>query len=116
MADENKPEQSPLETVKKIFVELVTLNIITAVGDVDVTAKELTIKPGAKVLWTAIDMLQGDIKTSIHPDFAGETGKELREFHASREQEGHAIIRNNIEALEKLAKLIESLRKSEAKK
>ena len=113
MAEESKPKTA-LDTLKQVFDNLVTLNIVTAVGDVEIGDgkggdQRLTIKPGAKVLWTAIDMLEGDIKTSIHPDFAGESGKELRAFHASREQQGQAIIKNNIEALEKLLALIEGL-------
>jgi hypothetical protein len=115
MANENESKpKNPLDTLKQIFDNLVTLNIVTAVGDVDITTgkdggQKLAIKPGTKVLWTAIDMLEGDIKTSIHPDFAGDAGKELRAFHASREQQGQAIIKNNIEALEKLLVLIEDL-------
>src|SRR5262249_48540951 len=67
MADESKPKTA-LDTLKQIFDNLVTLNIVTAVGDVDISTgkdgdQKVTIKPGAKVLWTAIDMLQGDIKT-----------------------------------------------------
>jgi hypothetical protein len=113
MADDSN-SRTALDTLKQIFDNLVTLNIVTAVGDVDIATgkggdQRLTIKPGAKVLWTEIDMLEGDIKTSIHPDFAGDAGKELRAFHASREQQGQAIIKNNIEALEKLLVLIEDL-------
>lgn len=118
MADESKPSasdvKSPIDTLKQIFDSLVTLNIVTSVGDVDISpvpagAQRLSIRPGAKVLWTSINMLEGDIKTSIHPDFAGDAGKELRAFHASRELQGQAIIKNNLEALEKLLALIATL-------
>lgn len=103
--------KSPLETLRQIFDNLVTLNVVTAVGDVDLSAQttgdqRIVIKPGAKVIWSSFDMVEGDIKTVIDPDFAGDAGKELRAFHEAREKQAQSIIKDNIDSLEKLLKLM----------
>jgi hypothetical protein len=58
------------------------------------------------VIWTAIDLVQGDITTVIDPEFQGEAGKELRDFHKSRETQGLEIMRGNISALKELVSLL----------
>ncbi|HET9932579.1 MAG TPA: hypothetical protein VFQ35_17875 [Polyangiaceae bacterium] len=94
--------------------ELVTLNIVTAVGaaklDVksgDASGTKVDVVDGStKVIWTAINLAQGDITTVIDPEFQGDAGKELREFHKSRETQGLEIIRGNISALKELVSLL----------
>lgn len=96
--------------------QLVTLNIVTAVGaaKVDIKSDEaggaatkIEVGDGStKVIWTAINLAQGDITTVIDPEFQGESGKELREFHKSRETQGLEIIRGNISALKELVSLL----------
>jgi hypothetical protein len=97
--------------VEKALEELVTLKIVTAVGEMEVDVNEgrrasVTALSKSKVIWTSIDLLQGDILTVIHPDYEGEAGKELREFHKARETQGIAIIKENVAALRDLVKLL----------
>jgi len=94
---------------------LVTLNVVTAVGaaTVDIsndgakTTNKIALVGGSnKVIWTAIDLVQGDITTVIDPEFQGDAGKELRDFHKSRETQGLEIMRGNISALKELVTLL----------
>lgn len=97
---------------------LVTLEIITAVGHVrlkpdaestgenDRDYPDIDYERDPKMILTKIDLLQGDIKTVYNEEFVTGNYKDLREFHAEREKEGHRIIMQNISVLEKLLKLI----------
>lgn len=107
--------------------QLVTLNIVTAVGaakvvmtseasggakvvmtrEADGAATKIVGGEGTtKVIWTTINLAQGDITTVIDPEFQGDSGKEIREFHKSRETQGLEIIRGNISALKELVSLL----------
>ena len=101
--------------VEQALEELVTLNIVTAVGEAQIETKQIdgglerrsiTVSGKNKVIWTSIDMLQGDITTVIDPELQGDAGKELREFHKGREAQGIAILRENIGALRDIVKLL----------
>ncbi|MFZ5891743.1 MAG: hypothetical protein ACOY0T_11870 [Myxococcota bacterium] len=105
-----------IKQVEKSLERLVNLNVVTAVGSAKVEIKseqgsgastsiELT-GPSTKVIWTAINLAQGDVTTVIDPDFQGDGGRELREFHKSRESQGLEIIRGNISALKELVSLL----------
>lgn len=96
--------------------QLVTLNIVTAVGTAKVDIKsdesggaltKLEVgDAGTKVIWTAINLVQGDITTVVDPEFQGDAGRELREFHKSRESQGLEIMHRNISALKELVSLL----------
>ncbi len=96
---------------------LVTLEIVTAVGQVhpelsdsaeDAGKRPLEIdySKNPKMILTRINLLQGDVTTIYHEEFVTGEYQALREFHAAREKEGHHIVMQNIEVLERLLKLI----------
>ena len=99
---------------------LVTLEIITAVGPVQMGPKpdsleddsrsypDLDYDQNPKVILTKIDMLQGDIKTIYDEEFITGEYQSLKAFHAAREKEGHEIVRKNIENLNCKTVLAES--------
>jgi hypothetical protein len=95
--------------------ELITLEIVTAVGavqpttrDADGRKKALAIDPGAKILRTRINLLQGNITAEMDPALAADEGKAVREFHAEREKQAVEMVRANVEALKSLVVFIES--------
>jgi hypothetical protein len=104
-----------IQKLERCMEALVTLNVVTAVGaaTVDIssdgaqTSNKIALTGGSsKVIWTAIDLVQGDITTVIDPEFQGDAGKELRDFHKSRETQGLEIMRGNISALKELVSLL----------
>ena len=104
-----------IQRLERCMDALVTLNVVTAVGaaTVDIsndggkaTNKIALVGGSSKVIWTAIDLVQGDITTVIDPEFQGDAGKELRDFHKSRETQGLEIMRGNISALKELVSLL----------
>lgn len=62
----------------------------------------VTRDDGAHTIATSIDLVQGDITTTIDDLFFDDRYVSLREFHAGREEQGHTIVKDNIEALGKL--------------
>jgi hypothetical protein len=74
---------------------LVELSITTAV------------KTGAltKSITTKINLLDGDITTEMDEEFVSGSYVSLREYHQQREDQGHAIIDGNVEALKSLIDL-----------
>jgi hypothetical protein len=105
--------------IKDAIGNLVTLEIVTAVGDVKFQPKSAEEKDKIvatidyskepKSILTRVDLLQGDIQTVFHEEFVTGNYKELKEFHAAREKEGHKIIKENLAALEKLFQLTKKL-------
>lgn len=94
-----------LARIKEAITNLVTLEIVTAVGEVkEVNGKslEIDLSKNPSIILTKIDLLQGDIKTVYHENFVTGEYKELKEFHKLREEQGHEIIKNNIETLKKI--------------
>ena len=97
---------------------LVTLEIVTAVGNVSPSKRDPTTglrsegapDPNAKLLRTRIDLLRGDITTELDPAFVTGEYQELRAFHAAREQQAADIVKRNIEALSAVIALIRSER------
>lgn len=102
--------------IKASLQNLVTLEIVTAVGQVAFEAGEgetparslpdLDHGADPKVILTKIDLLQGDITTVYNEEFVTGNYQCLRDFHAAREKEGHDIIQKNIAALERLLALV----------
>ncbi len=108
-------------TMKDKAENLVTLEIVTAVGEVAIITSshegknqfdvKIPTKKEAKAMFSQIDLLQGDIKTLFHEDFMTKDYQELREFHRSREAQGHAIITQNISMLKQLLEYVSKLNK-----
>jgi hypothetical protein len=110
-----------MEDIKGALVNLVTLEIITAVGPITVKRKDsaasgpmssfpdIEYDPNLKMIQTKIDLLQGDIKTIFDPEFVTGNYQSLRDFHAAREKQGSDIISNNLKALKELFNWVSSL-------
>ena len=108
-----------IASIKDAIVNLVTLEIVTAVGDVRFQPKSAEEKDKIiamidyskepKAILTKVDLLQGDIQTVFHEDFVTGNYKELKEFHAAREKQGHEIIKENLAALDKLFQFTKKL-------
>ncbi len=107
-------KQKIIDSIKN----LVTLEIVTAVGGITSVSKsdttggggvkslDIDLSKDAKVMLTKIDILQGDIKTVYDEEFVTGKYQNLKAFHTEREKEGYNIIKQNIEILKKLLKLI----------
>lgn len=103
--------------IKESLVNLTTLEIITAVGQVRMKPKaesaeeisagfpDLDYDHNPRVILTKIDLLGGDIKTVFHEEFVTGNYQNLREFHAGREKEGYEIVQKNLEAIKSLLNL-----------
>ncbi len=98
-----------MDKIKDSLEKLVTLEIITTVGQVDVSIEDKKIvvndiieSENCKTILTTIDLLQGDIQTVYAPEFVTGEYQVLREFHKSREEQGHKIIQDNIKTLKNL--------------
>lgn len=105
-------QESIFDRIHTALANLAALEIVTAVGPVSGRIKENdTIRPdpgslsNCKMMYTKIDLLQGDITTCIPEEFITGDYQELREFHQAREQQGHEIIKGNIAALRELIAL-----------
>jgi hypothetical protein len=104
-----------LGKLERSLENLATLEIVTAVGSVQPTTrdangirKELSVDPGAKILRTRIDLVQGDLTTEMDPAFVTGDYKDLRAFHSEREKQAMDTVKANIEALKALISLIQS--------
>ena len=105
-------EPTLIEKLQDALARLHRLEIVTVVGPVVCDSKRagaerfsLPDGPGAKVMRTTIDLLQGDITTLIDPAFATGELQALREYHGARERQGAQIIRDNVQALLELLTL-----------
>jgi hypothetical protein len=102
-----------LEKFRRAVVELETLRISTYVGNAkyDPATDRLTpdVTEPARVMCTSIKLLTGDITTIIHPDFVTGPFQALREYHAAKEAQGMAILKANLEAVERLFELVKKL-------
>lgn len=105
-----------LKKIEDALKNLVTMEIITAVGGVKFKSSsnkgteenlpDIDPNSNPKVILTKIDLLQGDIKTVFNEEFVTGNYQCLREFHADREKQGHEIVTKNIEAIKALIGII----------
>ncbi len=105
MPDSKNNAGELMDKIKKALDNLVTLEIITAVGQVklgDKVSPEIDYSKNPKVILTKINLIQGDIKTVYDPEFVTGEYQSLKDFHAKREDEGYEIIKTNIETLKSL--------------
>jgi hypothetical protein len=94
--------------------ELITLEIITAVGAVQPSLRDesgkkkpIALDAGAKMIRTRIDLIRGDITTEIDPAFVSGDLTALWPFQEGREKQAMEMLRGNIEALKSLVLFIE---------
>lgn len=107
--DSSNPKQSVLKKITDALNNLVTLEIITAVGAVksDENGRPvLDYSQNPKVILTKIDLLQGDTTTVFNEEFVTGNYQSLQTYHAAREAAGHKMIQDNIAAIKSLIGLI----------
>lgn len=100
-----------LKKIQEKIEKMVTLEITTAVGEVEVDPASGKTNVKGPAMFSRIDLLQGDIVTAMHTEFVTGQYVDLRAFHEERVKEGHAIVEGNIKALKAL---IELFRKANA--
>jgi hypothetical protein len=104
-----------LVMIENAIEELVTLEIVTAVGPVqpappaDQGGKlaKPALDPGAKVIRTRIDILRSGVTTEIDPAFATGDYQGLRQFHAEREKVASDMMKSHVETVKSLIELVE---------
>lgn len=111
MADDTKTKLEGLKTkIINALEELVTLKITTIVGQVtikpDGCIDNLDFSKEHNIIMTKINLLDGDVMTVIDKAFVTGEYQTLKEFHSSREKEAQNIVKQNIEAIERLLKFV----------
>ncbi len=89
------------EKIEKSLANLVTLEIVTAVGRPD----GKTLDPDYaqdRVMTSKINLLQGDITNVIDEAFVSGELEPLRAFHENQVMKGEEIVQKNLEALKAL--------------
>ena len=101
-----------LSKIKDSLDNLVTLEIVTAVGsvtqDADSGAPSLDYKNSSEIYMTKVDLLQGDLTTVVPDKSAFTEDNGMMNYHKERVQEAHTIVKDNIKALEQLVALVSS--------
>lgn len=95
-----------VDKINQSLADLVTLQIITVVGEVDLSSAATASGKAAR---TRISLLDGDITTELDPSFVGGEYDAVRQFHLAREEQGQQIIQANIATLTKLLELARDL-------
>lgn len=85
---------------------LTRLEVNTLVGDYSFnktgdTFTTINVASTKERMCSQINMISGDITTAMTEKFITEY-KELRDYHMIRENQGHDIVKKNIEVLEKI--------------
>jgi hypothetical protein len=95
-----------LDKLEAALKELVTLEVTTVVGNIPYPISNAPV-PGARVIHSRIDLLQGDILVEMAPDFVNGDLKDVRVDHLEREKQAAAIIKANVELVERLFKFLQ---------
>jgi hypothetical protein len=104
-----------LAVLEGALEDLVTLEIVTAVGPVTPTPTDPAARrakpafdPGAKVMRTRIDLVRSGVTTEIDPAFATGDYQGLRAFHADREKQASDMLKNHVDTVKAVIDLIRS--------
>jgi hypothetical protein len=104
----NNSKDSFIQTAVSELSKLTRLEIHTLVGNYsfvkDAKGENTVIKNDstAERMSSQINLLTGDITTAMTDKFITDY-KELRDYHTSREKQGHEIIEKNIKTLKDIA-------------
>jgi hypothetical protein len=107
--DPSNSKQDLLKRITDALSNLVTLEIVTAVGAVKPDADgqpELDYSQIPKMILTRINLLQGNTTTVFSEEFVTGNYQSLQAYHAAREAAGHKMIQDNIAAIKSLIGLI----------
>ena len=105
-----------LTMLETALEDLVTLEIVTAVGPVqptpapDPSGKRArpALDPAAKLMRTRIDLLRSAVTTEIDPAFATGDFQGLRSFHADREKQASDMFKGHVETIKSILELIKA--------
>ena len=109
MPTEEFKKNALVQKIEKALVNAATLDIKTVVGPVDFTSDVSTIQFAAKAqgMRSTIGLASGDVVTQIDPSFADDGPyASMREFHLSRERQGQAIVKQNVEIMRELLSFV----------
>lgn len=104
--------QDFIKYVEERVVDLTNLEIKTIIGDFDVDVNEkvsLRRDTDYKLMNSRINLIDGDITTHISKELVTDEYEWMRNFHAHKEEKGHAIIQGNIQAIASLIDLFREL-------
>jgi hypothetical protein len=118
MAESTSSFKNFLKNIEQTIVKLTTLEIRTVIGDYTI-GSDNTVQPIAggelKVFESKINLLDGDIQSSISTQLIAPEYDWVREFHARKEEKGYEIINNNIKAIMSLMELYKSAKTTASK-
>lgn len=86
-----------VERIEQALNEFETLSITTNLKDA--TGNELLLE-------TAIHLLTGDITTTLPKEVFAPDNQSILKYHIGREQQGYEIIKQNIQTLKDLLKML----------
>lgn len=100
-----------LDSIREGVEGLATLEILTLVGNFELTDDSKNIAPGsaanADKILSRIALVSGDVQTAMSPVFVTDPNyREIWTFHQQQVDNGHQIIAKNLEALKKLIAFI----------
>jgi len=106
-------QESFIDKAIKGLNELTSLQVNTLVGDYrflrgdDKKTDYIRFDPEStdQRMSSVINLISGDISTAMTDKFVSDY-KDLRDYHLTREAQGHDIIRKNIEVLKEIAQAI----------
>ena len=86
------------------------LRIVTVVGTLEITdfdkrGKSLTVNLGndQRSLFTSINIVTGDIRCAVSPEYEADGNEKMREFHTQQVELGRDIVEKNLRLLADLA-------------
>ena len=97
---------SVLKKIKEGAEDLAKLQITTVVGPIEFVNDKPVPGNDVKVMYSEVDLIDGDIKSYFDPAFMEAPLNTIRQFHQAKEDDGRAIIARNVEVLKDLAQLI----------
>jgi hypothetical protein len=106
-----------LQRLEGALKDLVTLKVVTVVGDVSVSGSGgdivVAARDGAAVeaASTEIDLLDGHIVNIFSPKFSDAGGGTLQAFHQTQVEKSNAIMAANLLELQKLAAALTTMRR-----
>jgi len=100
-----------LAKIGRAVRSLVELQVITAVGEFEITIDDEgrpAFRGGrvtsAEVLFTRINLAEGDITSYVHPSFLAGEKAELRQYHDEQVHKAAEIMDRNVRVFTELAK------------
>ena len=102
--------------VQKAAENFVNLKITTVVGTFDVTGSgtDISVQPRGgeqKVMFTQLDIIQGDIVNYIDTEFAQKDDHPMRKFHADQVNSAQSTVERTVKSVHKMVETLITLAK-----